>query len=82
MTTTKERRCHNCAAWGAHDGSVLRAPCVLIPSTDENQFERPIARVVNTMSTAPQRVVRNVRIETPRDYGCRLHRFPEECDAE
>ena len=79
MTNPADRRCHNCAAWAANDGTVRRAPCVLLPSSDEDQMERPIARIVNRMSSLPQRVANNVALETPRDFGCRLHRFPNEC---
>ncbi len=67
---------------GANDATMMRAPCLLLPSGDEQQMERPIARIVNTMSTVPQRLAKNIALETPRGFGCRLHRFPEECDTE
>ena len=78
----QDRRCSNCTAWGANNATVMRAPCLLLPSSAEKQMERPIARIVNTMSRRPQRLATNIRLETPRDFGCRLHRFPEECGAE
>ena len=67
-----QKRCGTCAAWGAVDGEIARAPCLRIPA-NENQLDRPVIRIVNNMSDKPQPLARNVRLETPRDFGCPLH---------
>lgn len=67
------RKCGNCVAWCAIDQSVDRAPCPRILGTEENQGDRPLARVVNRMSERRQPLARNIEIETPRDFCCNLH---------
>ena len=75
---TPNRICGNCVAWGAKDNDVASAACLKIPG-GEDQFTRPILRMVNSMSTKPPRLATNVQLETPREFVCSLHQRPSEC---
>ena len=71
------KSCGNCVAWGANDAEVARAPCLRLPGpkpAGEDPLDRPVLRLDNRMSDAPGKLIWNARLETPRDFHCRLHK--------
>ena len=71
--------CRTCVAWGAKDGGIAKAPCLLI-GKESGGLARPSIRADgNALDAAPGEVLTNVHFETPANFGCTLHHAARPC---